>query len=54
MSLISQLQDENRRFTDVQTSEELQQMVFSHNNFNKLAAGAFDTNPTVWFSILAC
>jgi len=37
ISLIDQLKDENHRFTDVQTSEDLQQMVFSHNFFNKFA-----------------
>jgi hypothetical protein len=35
MSLIDQLEDENHRFTNVQTSEDLQQMVFSHNCFSQ-------------------
>lgn len=51
-SLISQLEDENRRFTNVETLEDLQQMVFSHSCFSKFAThyetvsrGAVDANP---------
>lgn len=51
-SLIDKLQDENRRFNNVQTSEELQQMVLiisvlicSHHSNEQS-----DSNPTAWFS----